>query len=227
MPARLDPRLAGALAVALIAGAVVAILAFGRTSYPAFPSLRERPDPAITGTIAFARYDDDAGGMCLWALPASGAGAPRRLRCGHVLSGPVAWEGELIAVEQHTGGAAPVTLLLDPETGDVRDRRPDIRRRPAPPAGDLLITDARDGRACLSVESDAGSRRVACVQGPRDYGWWSAQWSPDRRHAVVHDSAQRLLVVRIEDGVVRLLAEDTGEAVWGPSAGNEATPDER
>jgi hypothetical protein len=219
MPARLDPRLAGGLALALVVGGVVAILAFGRISLPAFPSLREQPDLSIAGTIAYLRYGEERG-TCVLTVPASGAAPPKRLYCAPELAGPVSWQDGLVRIDEHR---APGSILVrvDPETGAVRDRRPSTGA-PGPagarawsPEG-VLAAEGRDGRACLYVDGER-RRRIACVDGQRDYTWWSAQWSPDRRWAVVQDSAERLLLVRISDGAVRLLVDDGGEPAWGPA----------
>lgn len=218
MPTRLDPRLAGGLALALVVGAVAAILAFGRISLPAFPSLLEQPDPSIAGTIAYLRYGEERG-TCVIVVPASGAQPPKRLYCAPELGGPITWQDGLIRIDEHRAPGS-VVVLVDPDTGAVRDRRPStggpwpLSGRAWSPDG-VLAAEGRDGRACLYVDG-VRRRRIRCVDGQRDYTWWSAQWSPDRRWAVVQDSAQRLLLVRIRDGAVRLLVDDGGEPAWGP-----------
>ena len=223
MKRTLDPRLAAVLAVALVAGALGAILAFGRLHHPAFPSLREQPDTSITGSIAYLRWDHggDDGAPCVWVLPASGERAPRKLHCEADISTPLTWSPAGLEVWKH-GGPKPAVVVLDPGDGRVLRRDELDGGPPGPPDGAMgpdgmrASTESRDGRVRLWVDDGVDRRLVATVDGPRDYGWWSTVWSPDGRHIAVQDSAERLLLVRVADGRIRLLAEDVGELSWGP-----------
>lgn len=228
----LDPRLAAGLAVLVLGGTLAAILAFGQLRYPAFPSLREHPDPSITGTIAWIANDEEDYRACLWVARASGEEAPRRLACASDLGGPVTWRDGLIEMETPAG-----KRVYDPADGRVVSQgAPSDPEPPGPPRhgpgpipvaehqdravsphGDRAVPVSEDGRVRLYLERDGGSRTlVAEVRGPRHYGWWDVAWSPDGRYLVVHDSAQRLLIVDARDGAVRLLARPAGQATWGP-----------
>jgi len=226
MSRRLDPRAAAAVAVVLVGGTLAAILVFGRLSYPSFPSLQERPDPSVPGLVAYLHWDERGDdGACLYVVPASGEEPPRSLRCGQELSGQPLWSGGEVAVDVHDR-AGVRRLWLDPSSGEVvreeaaRDGmgeppRPLPQGSSSSAAAGELRTRSRDGRVELLLRRGGAEQAVATASGPRDYHWWSAAWSPDGRYALVTDSAQRLLVVRVADGLVRLLAEDAGEGVWG------------
>lgn len=225
MTRRLDPRFAAAFAVLLVGGVLLGILTLGRLHYPVFPSLQERPDPAIPGLIAYLRYEESSGGgrACVWVVPASGMEEPRQLTCDRDLGGPVRWVPQGIAVQTRTG-----TRFFDPVTGELRGGTTamgDQLEHP-PEAGSpearthdgvtLLPRSDTPGRAELWLEQADGPQiRVASAEGPRDYAWWDAVWAPGGRWAAVQDSAQRLLIVDTEGGAVRLLAEDAGQPVWG------------
>lgn len=223
MSRRLDPRLAAVIAVVLLGGVLLGILTLGRLHYPQFPSLREQPDRSIPGLIAYVRWDEDSrdGRSCLWVVAASGEHAPRRLVCDREVGGPVRWTPR--GIELHTPEG---TRVIDPVTGRTRERTQGTGVQ-APPfpgtpesrtlAGITLVPRSGEpGRAELWLEhGDGVQSRVAFADGPRDYTWWDAVWAPGGRYAAVQDSAQRLLIVDTERGLVRLLAEDAGQAVWG------------
>lgn len=227
MSRRLDPRVAAAIAIVLVGGTLAAILVFGRLSYPAFPSLQEHPDPAVPGLVAYLHWDERGeDGACLYVVPASGEEPPRSLRCGQELSGQPSWSGGEVAVDVHDRTGVR-RLWLDPSSGEVVREEAARGGVPDPPrplgqgsssAAGELRTRSRDGNVELRVRRGNEDEVIASANGPRNYHWWSAAWSPDGRYALVTDSAQRLLVVRVADGLVRLLAEDAGEGVWGASS---------
>lgn len=219
MTRRLDPRLAAGVAVVLVGGVLLGILTLGRLHYPEFPSLLQDPDPAITGSIAYLRWSEgNYGTPCVWVVEASGRTAPRELRCARDASGPVEWRDGHVAVTEHDRNGVR-WLLLDPVTGEVVREEPadGVPVPPQPPAawsGDLH-TEAHDGTVGLWIERDGERDLVASTDGPRDYHWWVAASSPDGDYAVVADSAQRLLIVRLSDGLIRLLVTDAADPAWG------------
>lgn len=221
---RLEPKLAAVLAFAVVGATLGGILLFGRLEYPVFPSLADHPEDAIPGRVAWIRWERKDG-PCLWLVEASG-GAPRSVRCGATLGGPPSWGPDgALRVPDHSG-ASGYLLTLDPQTGRVLERET-IGRADAPPPqpsderadGTRVTTQSTDGVATLTlIDPDGEERTIVRVDGPRDYGWWATQWSPDGRYALVQDSGQRLLIVRVRDGKVWLLADDGGDAAWGPDA---------
>lgn len=225
MSARLDPRLAAALAVAIVGGVLAAILAFGRLHYPAFPPVASAPEP-IAGLVAWTTWDSsgEGHGSCLWVAAASGETPPRRLRCGVDSVFPPRWYRGHIALYTSEATAE----LVDPESGEVTGSFPDgpggPQDTPESPGGHARRPDGvmavptapAPGVVELWLQGDGPRRRVARAEGPRDYGWWDVAWAPDARHVALLDSAQRLLVVDTRTGQVRLLAEHGGPPFWGP-----------
>lgn len=216
-PGRSRRRLiAVAAAVVVVAAAAIVILTVGGLRYPEFDPLSASPDPAIEGTVAFTRHR--GGDACLFLVPAGG-GAPRSLRCGDPWYGPLTWteQGDLVT---DAGGDR---LRLDPSTGEVLSREPLARVTPLPEPvdgprddGALVRTTSTTGQArVLLAGQDGGEQVVVDVQGPRDYAFVDARWSPDGRWILVYDSARRLLVADPADGGARLLVEDAdGPGVW-------------
>jgi hypothetical protein len=124
----------------------------------------------------------------------------------------VRWERDgacLYAVP--AGGGAEEEVGCGP---DVHERRPpgDLRERD----GQRLETDGFDGRARVVLRGADGERTTLLeVRGPRDYGFWEAQWSPDGKWVLVVDSVERLLVVPADGGGdARILAEDASAPHW-------------
>lgn len=216
-----SPRVAVLVALGLIASTVIGILLFGRLNYPDFPMLRDNPQPEIAGQVAWLSWDEREGN-CLWVVDASG-GEPRTVLCADGLGSPVSWSDDgLIELNDHRTRSG-LLVAVDPESGRVvrRTPLPDMDPRVLNPEGttddgSTLLIDGRRGEVTLSQMSAGGvEREVVTVSGPRDYHWWASQVSPDGDYALIQDSGQRLLVVRLADGEVWVLAEDAGDAAWG------------
>lgn len=227
-PARVSAAATTAGVGAVIVAVVAVLAATTRfVGVPSFASLQETPDPALRGTVAFVRRAGDE--TCIHLAAASG-GADRRVRCRDDLEpAPLSWtdDGLVVAtVIDHDGGGPPRMIVVDPATGAVVDRRPvkdagatDLVGGPERQDGSLLMTESGEpGQARLSVQAPGGSSHVvATVEGPVDYGFTFATWSPDGRHAVVADTEERLLVVEVEggDGTIRVLVDDASGPAWG------------
>jgi len=221
-----SPRVAVLVALGLIASTVLGILLFGRLSYPDFHLLQDNPQPEIAGQVAWLSWSEREGN-CLWVIDASG-GEPRDLWCAEGLGSPVSWSDDgLIEVNDHRARTG-LLVAVDPQTGRVvrRTPLPDLDPRVLNPEGttddgSTLVIDGRRGEVTLSQMSAAGvEREVVTVSGPRDYHWWAPQLSPDGDYALIQDSGQRLLVVRLADGEVWILADDAGDAAWGNAQGS-------
>lgn len=177
------------------------ILYFGFIPLPEFPSLAERPDRAIPGTMAFSSSGEE--GYCIHTMLASG-GPVHDVTCRGP-SGPLGWtaQGELVAGD--FSGDRFELVVLDPEAGFELRRFPSADG--APLGGDRSV---RGDGARIVVEALAeGSSQVLVVEGgvrrtvlmvssaPRDYYLrsWGQQWSPDGAWIAVWDSEGRLLLM--------------------------------
>lgn len=193
--------------VLVLAAVTAVIFVFGVIPLPDFPSLADRPDPSIPGTVAYVVHERES---CIMTVPASG-GVPREVWCGGYADVPTWTAGGLLVVTDYF--AEPVYVLIDPATGREVDRVPietgtdgapktypyDLRRRR--PDGAVVFTDwARDGAAVVRVRFADGSERtiLSVENGPRDYNFPDAQWSPDGSRLLISDSAGRLIVAGVE-----------------------------
>ncbi|MGI8575312.1 MAG: hypothetical protein ACR2MA_08205 [Egibacteraceae bacterium] len=216
-------------ALAVVGAALVIIVATSTLSLPFFPQITERSGAGIDGTVAYLRFEqyDEA---CLYTVPASG-GTPRELRCDvGAWPGPT-WteDGNLVvAASMAQWEDAESTLVIDPESGEIVDRRRITRSpeeldterserfgRTERADGSFVVTESSQDHAKLVlVPSDGERRRLVNVAGPRDYGFTDVSWSPDGEWLLVTDTAQRLLIVNSRNGRTRLLATDAEQAVW-------------
>lgn len=221
---------AGAVAVLVTAAVVV----FGIRRVPPFPAVSDAPALEVPGTIAYLGSDDE-GESCLTVVAASG-GEPRTLLCAgrhnevSWITG-VAWtaQGEVVT-GGHDNFGDEVVLVVDASSGEVVDRV--VLDPPAAPEGpprpqlieprelttredgaEIAISATREGTAEIAVrDSDGTTRTIVSADGPRDYGFTSAIWSPDGEWILVQDSEGRALVVGADGdpGPRVLLARDAG-----------------
>lgn len=219
--------IAGCALLAIIA--VASLLMIGIRHVPDFPTVRDRPEPAVTGRIALQVWDDQDG-MCI-DVEEIASGERRHVFCEGMPDGPfdqpvgISWfgwtsAGTLQLASYEAQGIRLVTYDVD--SGTVVDdqklssetRPPDMRRR----ADGAVVSTTFDekGRAEVSVAEPGGIRRVVFrTRGPDDYGFWSAEWSTLGDHVVVQDSERRWIVVRAEgDPVPRILATDAERVAW-------------
>lgn len=211
-------------AAAVVIAAVAIILTVGLVPLPELPSLADDPDPALTGTVAYVHgtYDD----ACIALIPAGG-GEARDAWCGTQAPDVIAFTPEGLLVvsgwfESPMQPEGPTLLVIDPRTGaEVDEIRLDGRipgswppERTLRDDGALLRTGSRDpGVAELRVSVPGGSAdTIAQLQGPRDYAFVEAQFSPDGSWVLAVDSRGRLVIVGA-DGTpeARLLAETDGD----------------
>ncbi len=234
--------------VAAVLGAGVVVLAvtaavalFGVRRLPAFPAVTDAPAVDVPGTVAYLTVDEDDV-TCLTVVAAAG-GDPRTLLCGggdneidRIIQ--VAWspDGRLLA-HGHGEFGDEIVLVVEATSGEVLDRivrAPDDAyldpvgvkaARTRPDGAHVLIDDAYDdGHAELAVRDRAGTtRRLVSVEGPRDYAFTDALWSPGGEWILVRDSERRLLVVAA-DGATgpRLLVDRAGDGPRYPAPGGLA-----
>lgn len=225
-PARLDRRARISLGIA--AGVVVVVVAvvavFGIRHLPEFPLATDPPRLDLPGTIAYVVTEE--GESCAATRPASGGGE-RTVFCPRDLDGPewvnqLAWtpEGNLIVLGH--GRFGEIAVVIDPESGRQLDRieldpkdtgRPFSRvddRRTRDDGAELAVSSSREGEPSVSVQSPDGDvREILSVDGPRDYTFVDASWSPDGEWILVADGDGRLLVVgESGDPGPRILLDD-------------------
>ncbi len=227
-------RLAAAAgAVIVVATAVAVIVTFGVVPLPEFPALAENPDASIPGTVAFTRQERD--GMCVFLVAASG-GEPRRLLCEEGIDGSLEWKDGLVAAQRWGWPGGGERVFIDPGTGRiVRRETLDEHAPPSSPGqeaghwvrvdGARIVTTHEGGRARLDVVApDGRATQLLSVEGPRDYAFYDALWSPDGRYVLLSDSRERLIVVDPDGGSARLLATEAYGPAWGPAATADTRP---
>jgi len=182
------------------------ILVVGLVPLPPFPRLADSPDPAIPGTIAYIRGDEEQ--VCVATVPASG-GPARDVACRQLGVDAVAWTaGGALAVTAYEG-PVPEVIVFDAATGAELDRVEwrgggpgeewSRERLSRPDGARLLLGEGVPGRAVVRVREPDGSTRVLFrSDGPQDYTVTGAQWAPDGRWVLVADSRGRLLIVAAE-----------------------------
>jgi hypothetical protein len=219
------PRPTGAIAAivaaaAVVIAAVIIILTVGLVPLPDLPSLADNPDPTIPGTVAYVHgtYDD----ACIVVIPAGG-GEPRDAWCGSQAPEVIAFTPDGLLVvsgwfESPMHPEGPTLLIIDPQTGaevdEIRlDSRvpgswpPDRTRRDD---GAMLRTGSRDeGVAELRISVPGSTAdSILRLEGPRDYEFMEAQFSPDGSWVLAVDSRGRLLIVGADGAPeARLLAQ--------------------
>jgi hypothetical protein len=213
-PSRFSPRAVGATIIGSVAAVVVATLTITlvtMNAVPSFASLQTAPDGAIAGSVAFLRGQD--GTQCLFVTAAGGGGSARKLLCDkHLDTGPMALDWNSaghITARRFAEATGEQLLEIDPASGAVLARQVtgepgkgplDKYVRASDGAG-LETRNSDFGKAELLLHPSIGStagRVVLSVNGPRDYRFEDAIWSPDGTYALVTDSEHRMLVVDVD-----------------------------
>lgn len=214
-----------ASAVVVIA-AVVVILTVGLVPLPDLPSLADDPDPAIVGTIAYVHgtWEDS----CIAVTPASG-GESRDIWCGRQPPDQLAFtpDGLLLVSgwpERPVDVDGPIVTVIDPQTGnEVDEVRPDGRvpgtwvpdRTRRDDETVLQIGSREEGVAELRVGAPGSEpQTIVRLEGPRDYEFVEAQWSPDGAWILAVDSRGRLIVVGADGTPAARLLIDTDGDPW-------------
>jgi Tol biopolymer transport system component len=218
-------------AVAVVVAVTAAVVGFGIRRLPSFPAVSDAPALDVPGTIAYLASDDD-GDACVTVVAAAG-GAPRSVLCADDATAvewisEVAWspDGRLLVhgngefgdevvlvVDMSTGAVLERILLARPEDGLVAPFGAVGEVRTRPDGAEVLVAGAYDeGEAKLAVRDGAGATRtILTVDGPRDYGFTDAVWSPGGEWILVQDSDGRLLVVAADGKPDPRLLLDRGE----------------
>jgi Tol biopolymer transport system component len=222
--------LTSVIASVVVIGVVVGlVLVFAIIPLPTFASLVDEPDTSIPGTVAFSQWDN--GDLCIWTVDAAGGEEPHEVLCdGNIgfadfLPG---WTAEGMLLVQDFRGESQAFRVIDPETGTTLNRvTMDQTDTPRDPVGRDLYT-APDGSE-VYTENDPGSPRVVVqsptgvdrtileVEGPKDYSFNQATWSPDGEWLLVQDSEGRLLILAAQgDPNPRILVDDSDG--WSPAS---------
>lgn len=200
--------LVSVVASVVVVGLVVTlVLVFAVVTPPDFPLLESEPDPAIDGTVAFIHWDRDQ--QCLLTVPASG-GPTTEVICEHDIGfGDFApgWTPDGNLVVQEFGPRSEVFRIVDPRTGETIERVPfeespaydrPIQMHPFGESPDGLLVDVSGSRGepeLVVFERAGADQVVVSAEGPADYWFEWATWSPDGRWILFQDSEQRLIVV--------------------------------
>jgi hypothetical protein len=188
---------------------------------PSFPKLADTPDTTLTGTVAYSDY------RCLRVVDMSGA-VDREVVCG--VGGEatpyideVVWlaDGRLQATSY---SATPRwRTIYDIETGtsesvpaDQVPASPSSTSVPTTNASDEQLAVTNDsGHAVVTATGPSGARTLLDVTGGSLYEVGAPGWSADESVVLVHDSADRILLITTGDEpTTRVLAAPAAQ-LWG------------
>ena len=209
-----------AVAAAVVLLGTAAVILWGRVPLPSFPDLAAAPDPAIAGTVAYLQPELNRG--CIRLVPASG-GESTELTCRFDGVEALFWtpDANLLVLTAWEDGLG--ATVVDPESGATLQRVPlAVGDKPSELNQDLytrdgqrlVVVDEGRGRPALMVRTGDTSSTLLTVEGPADYRFEAAQWSPDGNWVLLTDNHGRLLV--LGDGGTpgpRVLV-DVGEPSW-------------
>jgi hypothetical protein len=206
--------LAAAALVVLVVGLV---LAFGIGRPPPLTSLTEAPMPAPSAPVAWTAWDDPDG-TCVQVARVDGA--VERLTCIREGGELVGWDDEGLLLRTWRGNSETV-VVLDPDSGELLDRREPPRPEEEPPWPDEAVFVERDGGRLVVTDADDPDLVLWEVEAVEAYRVESSARSTDGAWIAMVDSARRLLLVP-GDGSrePRVWAEDVEPwtpLVWGPS----------
>jgi len=205
-----DRRAAWAIggAAGVVLAVLTAIVVFGYVPVPEFPRLADGPDASIPGQVAYVVGEQDR--SCIMVVPAGG-GQATEVACRRDGFEALGWTADGLIVASVFTDFRPVVgggtiLVYDPATGhevaslvagpsgtdrlhQVESERDSQGRRLEVP-----WTDDRRAKA-LIVTTSGEETTIVDVEGPRDYVFLGAQWSPDGEWIMLVDSRDRLLVL--------------------------------
>jgi hypothetical protein len=210
------------LAALLVVGTVVAAAVLGIERPPSLPHVRDVPDPAPSGAVAWSAWNGNQ--QCVHVVTPTGE--ERRPWCSNEGYDVVGWasSGDLVVHSWETPGRL---RTIDPVTGEVTGRSsgdPDELAGDRPPdeaawgeqvGGELVLVAAADDRELWRVQASDRYRITASAR------------SADGEWIAVVDSAERLLVLPADGsseprvwatdvpGWIQLVWEDTAAVAEG------------
>jgi hypothetical protein len=224
--------LVGALVLAFVLGHAV-----NNRPIPAFPSLAQRPDDSLHGTVAYF----DGASRCVRVIAA--AGRPGKdVLCvpafdpksaaehGKPMPPQLEWlpAGRLVVtgvrMTRSPGFVPDWQKIVDVRAGTVHDApASDVpvqlhkpQRPTVSPNGERIgvVSDAGTGKVGITLTQGGTTRTLLSAQGPGEYtyGLNSASWSPDWKW-ILADDGRLLVVTPSEPSTTRILAQgaETGE----------------
>jgi hypothetical protein len=212
----------GGVIVAVLALGVFAVWAFVQANQnPSFPSLADSPDSSLHGTVAFGNYD------CIRVVSMSGQPV-RDVACeglggeGQPYVDEVVWlpDGRLQAT-----GYGVWRSIYDLRTGDVEEvpasEVPDQGTQPEPvtesPDGRRVASSSDGGHVEVTLTGPDGTRTLMEADGGSQYAIGPPVWSADFESVLVHDSADRILLITTGDQPTTRVLVD-GAILWGSTA---------
>ncbi|HSN03261.1 MAG TPA: hypothetical protein VLS91_07235 [Acidimicrobiales bacterium] len=211
--------------IALVA--VAAFLVFGGSSgifnpMPTYPSLRDHPDPSISGTVAYTALGEatpQGKRSCVEAV-AAGGGNPVQLFCVYwgkerTMAPSLRFrpDGQLDATSVDTNHWRKLVDVASGRVSDVAWTTPSASTDVGP-QGQVVQWHVTLGTLTLTMTSGTSKRTLLRVAVPREYSLSRPQWSPSGAWFTVVDNAARILVVTTDSTPsVRFLADGEGPAV--------------
>lgn len=234
-----------ALAVALVGAALVQYLVSSGRPVPPFPSLADRPDPALHGTVAY--YADAS--RCVRVVAAAGRPS-KQVFClpepdpavaktaGKEVGPQLVWRsgGRLEVTvfrmsDPAASGLVPVLhpgwqRLVDVRTGAVSDvpaarvpSAPDLGTRSAvDPSGRRLVTssDPATGRVRVRLVEAGRTRTLLAAQGPGEHTYGLlAAFWSPDARWVAVDDGRLLVLTTGEPPVARVLTDESRSVAFG------------
>lgn len=219
---------------ALVVLALVALLWSGLTSAyrpdPKFPSLADKPDSSLQGTVAY--YADTSG--CVRIVAAAGQpsrdvlcpAGPNQSKAeskGKEIGPGLAWlpDGRLevtmfrFADEKGEQLQGSWQKIIDLRTGKTQDvPAAEVPAAPAPavrpmasPGGEQITVTSEEGHVQVTLRDNAGTRTLLSAEGGIDYRL-GAFWAPNWQWIVADDN--RILIITTGDpSVTRVLTADS------------------
>jgi hypothetical protein len=237
--------LVAAVIVAAAAIVVIVVADAGNRSVPSFPSLADKPDATLRGTVAYLDEATDcvrivaAAGqpskevMCL--PPLDPADAATR---GKPVGPQLVWlaDGRLeVTMFRMTDPPGPNfrpgwQKIVDVRTGAVTETPatqvpsvPDLRGRPtvSPDGARVSFTsNAESGHVTITLTDASGASRTLLDErgpGKYTYGVYAAFWSPDYT-SIFADDGRILVITPGEPPTVRVLTEQSSSGLDGDQA---------
>ena len=247
--------LGGAVVVLVLVGLVAVLVRQEARPVPAFPRLADRPDPSLTGTVAYTAPDG-----CVRVVAAAGSPSkevycpptvdPSKLREEGKEAGPqLAWRAD---------GRLEITMFRWKPTDGKTDRAPDLEpgwqrlvdvrtgtvtevpaaevpSTPRPIAGPTTnddgqrltwTSDPASGHVVVKVTDQDGTRTLLDARGPGKYGYdLTSAAWAPSGDWVIADDGRLLVITPDDPPQTRILVERTGMGSGGTAGPTYAVTD--
>jgi hypothetical protein len=205
--------------VVVVLGGLIALNVRSNTRVPSFPALADHPDPSLHGTVSYGNFDN----VQVRAL--SGA-ASKQLVSGLGGNGEpyideVRWlsDGRLQAFSHREPRWSRIYNL---RTGAVETvPASDISAKAAPTKtvlvnakGERLGYRSDTGNVSVTVTGPTGTRTVLKTTGGTLYAIGQPTWAPDGTTVLVHDNADRILLITTGPHPTTRVFADNAAILW-------------